>query len=130
MPARLTITTQRPQQLLDITAQVSQWLANSGKKEGILHLFVPHTTAGITLNENCDPDVMLDILTTLEKLIPTHGDYRHGEGNSHAHLKSTLTGHQVAIPFANGQLLLGRWQGIYFAEFDGPRQRELILHAV
>jgi secondary thiamine-phosphate synthase enzyme len=108
---------------LDITTIVQEEVANSGVKDGVCYLFVPHTTAGITINENADPDVVRDLTHTLERLIPRNGDYRHLEGNSDAHLKASLFGFSGMIPIINGRLDLGTWQGIYFCEFDGPRQR-------
>jgi secondary thiamine-phosphate synthase enzyme len=99
----------------------------SGIREGLCLLFVPHTTAAITINENADPDVVRDLLVTLERLVPRHGDYRHGEGNSDAHLKASLMGFSCQIPVSGGRLALGTWQGIYFCEFDGPRRRQLCI---
>ncbi len=104
---------------------VKKVIVNSGIKDGICYLYVPHTTAGITINENTDPNVVRDILVTLEKLIPQNGEYLHAEGNSDAHVKASLMGLSCTLPVINGRLSLGIWQGIYFTEFDGPRQRRL-----
>ena len=116
--------------MMDVTAQVEQAVRASGATAGICQVFVPHTTAGITLNENADPDVQRDILTALDRLVPARGDYHHAEGNSPAHLKASLMGACVTLPIQDGRLLLGRWQGITFCEFDGPRQRALVVNIV
>ncbi len=117
--------TQSRAQLIDLTDRIRAELAQSKIQDGVCYVFVPHTTAGITINENADPDVVRDILVTLERLVPRHGDYRHGEGNSDAHLKASLLGFSCMIPISGGRLALGTWQGIYFCEFDGPRQRRV-----
>jgi secondary thiamine-phosphate synthase enzyme len=121
----LTVATHKQVQFLDLTAKIESEVASSGVFEGICYLFVPHTTAGVTINENADPDVVRDLTVTLEKLVPRHGDYRHGEGNSDAHLKASLMGFSCIVPVSRGRLDLGTWQGIYFCEFDGPRHRKL-----
>lgn len=115
-------------QFINITAQVEAEVAQSGIQNGVCHLFVPHTTAGITINENTDPDVVRDLIIALAKLVPENGDYRHAEGNSDAHLKASMMGFSTEVPVINGQLGLGTWQGIYFCEFDGPRQRQLKIY--
>src|SRR6184192_4331204 len=103
-------------------------LSESGAKEGIVVLYVHHTTAGLTVNENADPDVPRDMLHALRTLIPQHGmGFRHGEENSDAHIKASLVGSTVTIPFKDGELLLGRWQGIFLCEFDGGRERKVIM---
>lgn len=107
-----------------ITAQVAEAVRASALKEGVCHIFVPHTTAGITINENADPDVVTDMLAGLDKMVPLLA-YRHAEGNSRAHIKASLLGAAVTVPVADGQLQLGTWQGIYLCEFDGPRRREV-----
>jgi len=113
-------------ELVDITAQVAQAVGQSGVSEGVCHIFVPHTTAGITLNENWDPTVCRDILLTMnDHLVPPDHRHRHGEGNSPAHIKATLCGASATVFVSGGQLQLGRWQGIYLAEFDGPRRRRV-----
>jgi secondary thiamine-phosphate synthase enzyme len=119
------ITTHQRVEMIDITAMIETELGKNGIQEGLCCLFVPHTTAGITINENADPDVVRDIMVTLDRLVPRRGDYRHGEGNSDAHLKASLMGFSCQIPVSGGQLAFGTWQGIYFCEFDGPRQRRL-----
>lgn len=121
----LTIHTKDRTDFMDITAQVQAAADELGMKEGVLTVFVPHTTAGITINENADPDVMTDIKSVLEDLAPWRGRYRHGEGNSAAHIKASLMGSSVRVPVENGRLKLGIWQAIYFCEFDGPRRRLL-----
>jgi len=123
----LRISTTARTALLDVTGQVQQAVRESGIKNGICLIFVPHTTAGITINENADPDVKQDILTALDRLVPARGDYRHLEGNSPAHIKASLVGSSLAIPVEDGRLVLGTWQGITFCEFDGPRQRNLVV---
>ena len=116
------------EQLVDITAQVRAHLQESGAREGVVTLFSQHTTAGLTINENSDPDVPRDILHALRTLIPQFGmDFKHYEHNSDAHLKTTLVGPSVSVPFCDGKLLLGHWQGIFLCEFDGPRERQVVL---
>lgn len=115
------------QTMIDVTREVGVALQESGIRNGMLVLFVPHTTAAVTINENADPDVVRDMLTGLEKVFPEKGDYRHYEGNSHAHLKSSCIGVDQTVLVENGLMLLGTWQGIYFCEFDGPRTRELVI---
>ena len=113
------------EQLLDITREVEDDLPSG---DGICVLFVQHTTCGLTVNENADPDVQTDMLGFLKRLIPQHEpNFRHGEQNSDAHVKSSLVGSSVTVPFENGRLLLGRWQGVYLCEFDGPRERKVIV---
>jgi secondary thiamine-phosphate synthase enzyme len=114
-------------QLLDITAVVAAELAKSGVKSGVCHVYMPHTTAGLTINENADPDVPRDILAGLTRLVPATGDYRHIEGNSDAHIKASLMGFSVMVPVVDGYLALGTWQAIYFCEFDGPRHRHVMI---
>lgn len=121
---RISIKTQTKQELIDITSQVERVVRQAGLEEGLCSIFVPHTTAGIIINENADPAVREDILMILAKLIPQSLHYRHSEGNSPAHIKSSLVGSSVQVPVSGGRLLLGTWQGIIFCEFDGPRTRE------
>ncbi len=117
--------------MIDFTAEVGKALRESGKQEGCVVLFVQHTTCGLTINENADPDVQSDILSALRKLIPQHGmEFRHFEHNSDAHLKASLMGLSVTIPFSKGQLQLGRWQGIYLCEFDGGRERTIAMMVI
>jgi len=114
--------------MIEITSEIESLLRESGEKEGIVVLFVQHTTCGLTINENADPDVQTDLLSALKKLIPQHGmNFKHAEENSDAHLKSSFFGSSVTIPFSGGELLLGRWQGIYLCEFDGARERKIIV---
>jgi secondary thiamine-phosphate synthase enzyme len=114
-------------QLLDITATVATELGKSGVKSGVCHVYMPHTTAGLTINENADPDVARDILATLNRLVPAAGDYHHVEGNSDAHIKASLMGFSAIIPVVEGHLALGTWQALYFCEFDGPRHRHVVI---
>jgi secondary thiamine-phosphate synthase enzyme len=119
----VNIVTDSRVQFVEITAAVRAKVLESGVKNGVCYVFIPHTTAGITINENADPDVIRDITRILERLVPESGDYRHREGNSDAHLKAALLGSSVTLPIMDGRLGLGTWQGIYFCEFDGPRNR-------
>ena len=121
----LTIKTSARTQLIDITAAVQSAVAASPCEQGICTVFIPHTTAGVTINENADPDVRSDIQSALEKLIPWEGGFAHAEGNSAAHIKASLFGFSQIIMVEAKRLRLGTWQGIYFAEFDGPRQRKI-----
>ncbi len=123
----LEIKTDRRDQFIDITSRLEKAVGQSGVKDGFVLIFVPHTTAAVTINENADPSVKSDILGYLEKLIPQNSGFAHAEGNSDAHIKAGLTGFSQTILISNGKLLLGQWQGIYFCEFDGPRNRKLIL---
>ncbi len=123
----LEVKSSAREEIVDVTADVARALAGSGLVEGLCHLFVPHTTAGIAVNENADPDVKRDILMALGKLVPDDPAFRHAEGNSAAHIKSLLSGASASLPVAGGRLELGSWGGIYFCEFDGPRRRELHL---
>ena len=116
------------EELVEFTGEVRRKLKESGAREGVCFLFVRHTTAGLTVNENADPDVPTDMLHALRTLIPQHGmGFRHGEENSDAHIKASLVGSSVTVPFHNGELLLGRWQGIFLCEFDGGRERQVIM---
>lgn len=121
----LTLSTTRREELIAVTRPLQELCARMGWQDGTLHLHCPHTTAGLTVNENADPDVARDILTTLSKLVPVSGDYRHAEGNSDAHVKAGLMGPTLTLMVEAGRILLGTWQGIYFCEFDGPRRRQL-----
>ena len=111
-------------EFIDVTGRVQEAVAECGLGEGAVMVFVPHTTAGITINENADPSVVDDLLDNLQRLVPEHGNYRHSEGNSDAHCKASLMGSSVLVPVKSGKLVLGTWQGIYFCEFDGPRSRK------
>ena len=123
----LEVITQKRTHFEDITDAVKEIIKEEGVKDGVCCIYVPHTTAGVFINENADPDVKWDIEKTLEELVPWVKDYKHMEGNAAAHIKSVLTGNSVFIPIKNGKLLLGTWQGIFFAEFDGPRDRKVII---
>lgn len=124
----LKVRSREREELVEFTDQVQQKLTESDSREGIVVLFVQHTTAGLTVNENADPDVPRDMLHAFRTLIPQHGmGFRHGEENSDAHIKATLVGSSVTIPFSDGKLLLGRWQGIFLCEFDGARERQVIM---
>lgn len=124
----LKVRSHQREELLEFTDQVQRQLNEAEAHEGIVVLYVQHTTAGLTVNENADPDVPRDMLHLLRTLIPQHGmDFRHGEENSDAHIKATLVGSSVTVPFKDGKLLLGRWQGIFLCEFDGGRERKVIM---
>ena len=125
MNQTLTVTSHKKADVIDITEQVQRVVAQSSVSSGLCHVYVAHTTAGIFINENADPDVMHDLLTTLDRLVPWDNDYRHAEGNAAAHIKAILVGTAQTVPVDEGHLALGRWQGIYFAEFDGPRRRHV-----
>jgi secondary thiamine-phosphate synthase enzyme len=125
---RLTVKSRQREELVEFTDVVREKLQESGVREGIVLLFTQHTTAGLTINENADPNVPRDMLHALRTLIPQHGmDFRHGEQNSDAHIKTSLVGTSVTVPFSDGKLLLGRWQGIFLCEFDGGRERQVIM---
>ena len=120
-----TVHTSRHTQFLDITREVGSAVNNLGIKNGVVSVFVPHTTAGITINEKADPDVPQDIAQALETAVPWHAQYRHTEGNAAAHVKASLMGSSVHIIVENGLLKLGTWQAVFFCEFDGPRTRDV-----
>jgi secondary thiamine-phosphate synthase enzyme len=126
----IAVRTPAREVLVDITAEVLRRVAASGTKEGLCVVYVPHTTAGITINENADPSVKADITAFLRKLVPAEAGFRHAEGNSDAHIKASLVGASACVPIAAGQLALGTWQGICFAEFDGPRQRQVFVQII
>ena len=126
----LNVRTARRTQLVDITREVEKLVSASGVSGGVCHLYVPHTTAAITINENDDPDVPRDIETMLDRLVPKDAGYKHYEGNADAHIKSTLVGVAQIVHIEGGRLQLGRWQAIFFCEFDGPRQREVRVKIV
>jgi secondary thiamine-phosphate synthase enzyme len=123
----LTVRTSSRNEFLDLTREIQAAVLESGVREGLCHLFVPHTTAALTINENADPSVKSDILMVLNKIISDQEPYRHLEGNSPAHIKASLLGPQLTLMVSSGRLVLGTWQGIYFCEFDGPRSRRLHL---
>ncbi len=130
MLKELPIKTNRRLELLDITSLVAGVVGESGVKEGLAIVTVPHTTAAVTINENADPDVTRDILFKLAETFPQDDAYRHAEGNSDAHIKSSLVGSSLTVIITGGRLLLGTWQGIYFCEFDGPRSRRLHIKVI
>jgi secondary thiamine-phosphate synthase enzyme len=124
----LNVRSHDREELVEITDLVKGKLKSSGATEGIVVLYVQHTTAGLTINENADPDVPRDMLHALRTLVPQHGmGFRHGEENSDAHIKASLIGSSVTIPFEQEKLLLGRWQGVFLCEFDGGRERQVIM---
>ncbi|MDT5060554.1 MAG: hypothetical protein QOH63_1013 [Acidobacteriota bacterium] len=124
----IKVSSREREQLVEFTDEVRGKLKESRATSGICVLYVQHTTAGLTINENADPDVPRDMLHALRSLIPQHGmDFSHGEENSDAHIKASLVGSSVTVPFHDGELLLGRWQGIFLCEFDGPRERKVIM---
>ena len=128
--APLHVRTRAAHELVDVTEEVRAAVRASRVRDGVLVVFVPHTTAGVTIQENADPDVQRDLLLALENAIPprpTRGAYRHAEGNSDAHVKASLVGSSATVIVANGDLVLGTWQGIYLCEFDGPRARTVEL---
>lgn len=124
MAYSIDIRTSERCELVDITSRIEKMIKESRILEGVCHIFVPHTTAALTINENADPSVKKDIINMLNKLIPKNEGYAHGEGNSDAHIKSSILGNEKAVFIENGHLKLGTWQGIFFCEFDGPRKRE------
>jgi secondary thiamine-phosphate synthase enzyme len=123
----LNIATVRRTQFVSITSKIAEVLSSKGFQDGVLTIFVPHTTAGVTINENADPDVVRDMVWFSDQLVPQSNQFRHSEGNSDAHIKSSLYGSSVQVIVRHGKMWLGTWQGIYFCEFDGPRQREIYL---
>lgn len=129
MAVQLKVRTRAHSELQDITAQVQQAVSESGVQEGVCYVFVPHTTAALTLNENWDPDVRGDLVRALAAMVP-NVPFHHGEGNSPAHLMSTLVGASETLLVSGGRLALGSWQGIYLAEFDGPRRRRVLVKAL
>ena len=130
MPTKLTVRTSRRTELRNVTSEIEKIVRASGCKSGICHLYVPHTTAGVLVNEGYDPDVARDMEVALDRLVPHQGDYRHSEGNSDSHMKLALVGTSQTVWIEDGRLALGQWQQIFFAEFDGPRTRELWIKIV
>lgn len=121
----IDIRTSQRCEFVDITGRIEKVIKELRISKGVCHIFAPHTTAGLTINENADPSVKKDIINTLNALVPRHGKYAHSEGNSDAHIKSSILGNEKAVFIENGRLKLGTWQGIFFCEFDGPRKREV-----
>ncbi len=120
-----TVKTSARTEIKDITAEINRLIQRAGVESGLCCLYVPHTTAGILVNESADPDVAVDIGNALDRLVPRDAGYRHYEGNADSHVKSSLVGVSETIPIEGGRLALGRWQGVFFCEFDGPRQRQV-----
>jgi secondary thiamine-phosphate synthase enzyme len=121
----LSIRTRSRNESRDVTAEVEHVVRASGVASGICYLYVPHTTAGVAINEHADPDVMTDVEGALRRLVPHSAGYQHAEGNADAHIKAVMVGASQSLPIENGRLALGTWQGIFFCEFDGPRERKL-----
>lgn len=130
MLTRLTVATPRREALEDITERVADVVAAAGIRDGICYVIVPHTTAGITVNEAADPAVVADMLSYLSELVPRADAWLHAEGNSDAHIKAAMVGHSAVIPIESGELVLGTWQGIFVAEFDGPRPRTVMVKVI
>ena len=120
-----TVETHQRTEFVDITSEVAKTVTVLGIKDGVITVYVPHTTCGLTINENADPDVMADVASALARMVPWQADYRHGEGNAAAHVKASLMGSSVQVPVEDGRLKLGTWQGVYLCEFDGPRSRSV-----
>ena len=125
--AGFELQTREREVFVDVTPQVTAEIARSGVRDGVVVVYVPHTTAGVTINENADPSVRTDMKLALERLVPRSLPFTHLEGNADAHVKASLMGSSVTVPLAGGSLQLGTWQGIYFAEFDGPRRRRVLV---
>lgn len=130
MIRRLEIATSSRAQMMDVTGEVQRAVSESGVQEGFCHIYVPHTTAGIAINENADPSVAQDILAVLEKIAPRGGSYRHLEGNADSHVKASIVGSSETVLVEGGRLVLGTWQGLFLCEFDGPRRRRLLVKVV
>jgi secondary thiamine-phosphate synthase enzyme len=127
MLTHVNVKTTKRNEFINITGLIEKELKDSGVQRGVCHVFVPHTTAGVTINEGADPSVQKDVLATLARLIPHEGRYLHAEGNSDAHVKSSVVGVSVSVPVEGGRLMLGTWQAIFFCEFDGPRHRRVTV---
>jgi|SRR5579871_6303192 len=126
-----SVRTHSRNEIVDLTPRVAELVRSKKVNDGMVVVYVPHTTAAITINENADPDVKSDMLRKLSELVPRHEPYyQHGEGNSDSHVKTAMVGNSATILIENGRLVLGTWQGIYFCEFDGPRQREVMIKLV
>jgi len=130
MLTRLEVRSSAREGLIDITSQVARAVEGSGVREGVCYLYVPHTTAGLIINENADPSVGRDILDRLAALVPQNAPYKHAEGNAPAHIKAALVGASQAVPVQGGRLALGTWQGIFLCEFDGPRTRTVMVQVL
>lgn len=123
----ITVKTENAQQMVDITQPIRLVVRESGVISGVCRVFIPHTTAAVTINENADPNVRRDIMNRLEQVAPSDGTYLHTEGNSHAHIKSSLIGSSVVVFVEAGQLVLGTWQSVFLCDFDGPRTRNVMV---
>ena len=124
----IEVRTRGRSEMVDVTGEVGKAIRDAGVRDGHVLLYVPHTTAGVTINENADPSVVHDVLAALDEAVPwRQGFYRHGEGNSAAHVKSSLVGCSALVPVVGGRMTLGTWQGVYFCEFDGPRSRRMVV---
>ncbi|QUH31900.1 YjbQ family protein [Vallitalea guaymasensis] len=130
MTKMIQVKTNKHTEMIDITSKVQNIIESEGVEDGICTVFIPHTTAGVTINENADPDVTRDMLMEMNKIVPLEDGYRHMEGNSAAHIKSSMMGFSETIIIKEGRLLLGTWQGIYFCEFDGPRNRKTMINII
>jgi len=130
MKKTITVKTKAKTEFIDITREIEEVIRSEGVKEGVCMLFVPHTTAAITINESADPSVKSDILMILNKIVPWEESYRHLEGNSPAHIKSSIIGPSEIIAVEDGRLKLGTWQGVFFCEFDGPRTRKVHVRSL
>ncbi|MCD8509961.1 MAG: secondary thiamine-phosphate synthase enzyme YjbQ [Bacillus sp. (in: Bacteria)] len=131
MVKKIQLSTRKRDEMIDVTNIVKEYIRDTGIQDGVVYVYCPHTTAGITINENADPDVKHDMLMRLDEVYPwEHEKYRHLEGNSASHLKASTVGASQIVIIEKGQLVLGTWQGIYFCEFDGPRSRNMILKVI
>ncbi|MBU0484247.1 MAG: secondary thiamine-phosphate synthase enzyme YjbQ [Proteobacteria bacterium] len=127
---KFNVKTSHTMELIDITSQIAREIDNTGKEAGICYLYNPHTTAGLTINEGADPDVQTDIIAALQKIVPLNYPYKHREGNSPAHVMTSLVGSSLTLLINQGRLELGTWQKIFFCEFDGPRSRTILWRLV
>ena len=127
MPSTIQVKTRNRNEMKDVTSAVQDEVARTGVQNGVCTVYVPHTTAGVTINEGADPAVCEDILSKLQELVPPHAGYRHMEGNADSHIKASLMGSSVSVIVENGRLVLGTWQKIFFCEFDGPRTRKAFV---
>jgi secondary thiamine-phosphate synthase enzyme len=127
MSETVTLSSDQRSQMIEITGEVQRAVSATGVQEGVVIVHCPHTTAGLTINEDADPSVRADIVEALDRLVPWRAGYRHAEGNAAAHIKSSLVGHSLTVLLEKGRLVLGTWQGIFFCEFDGPRRRRVLV---
>ena len=127
MPTSISLRTAGRTEMVDITSMVQKEVSKSGVRDGVCTVYVPHTTAGVTINEGADPAVCQDILAKLNEMVPAHAGYRHSEGNADSHIKASLMGSSVSVIVETGRLVLGTWQKIFFCEFDGPRSRKVYV---